>query len=237
MPRPGAERKIETSERWPTPHCKQTETGPNLQGSIDINASHSHAEFQRLAPAGYYLALRIGFAFPAEETNALPRGWVRHYTERGLLLNDPVLRWAYANTGVIRWSDLQASDPHGLIDQAAQFGLHHGVSVCCVDAQRGGQRSYGSFLRADRAFTDVEIRLLHRLFEALHAARLPPSNLTSAELEALGLVRDGMLLKEIAYDLGVSEGAIKQRLKNAKKKLGARTSAQAVTMASDFGLL
>jgi LuxR family transcriptional regulator len=61
--------------------------------------------------------------------------------------------------------------------------------------------------------------------------------LTRAELEALRMVKDGLLVKEIAGILGVTEGAVKQRLKNAKLKLGAKTSTQAATMASDFGLV
>lgn len=50
----------------------------------------------------------------------------------------------------------------------------------------------------------------------------PPTNLTKAELEALRMVKDGLLVKEIANILGVSEGAVKQRLRNAKSKLGAK---------------
>ena len=37
------------------------------------------------------------------------------------------------------------------------------------------------------------------------------------------MVKDGKRLKQIAHELGVSEGAVKQRLKNAKTKLGAAT--------------
>ena len=38
------------------------------------------AEIGQLAPAGYYIALRIGFAFPIEETNALSSDWIDHKT-------------------------------------------------------------------------------------------------------------------------------------------------------------
>jgi LuxR family transcriptional regulator len=41
----------------------------------------------------------------------------------------------------------------------------------------------------------------------------------------------------MAETLGVSEGAIKQRLKNAKSKLNANNSTQAVTLAMDYGLI
>ena len=46
-----------------------------------------------LATAGYYLALRVGFAFPMEEVNALPQDWVDHYTRNRFMLHDPVIRW------------------------------------------------------------------------------------------------------------------------------------------------
>jgi len=71
----------------------------------------------------------------------------------------------------------------------------------------------------------------------LHRSLNPPTNLTQAELEALMLVKDGLRLKEIAYQLGVSEGAIKQRLNGAKKKLDARTNTQAASKAVEFRLI
>jgi LuxR family transcriptional regulator len=48
--------------------------------------------------------------------------------------------------------------------------------------------------------------------QRLHTEKAPPSNLTLAELEALRMVRDGLRVKQIAFELGVSEGAVKQRL-------------------------
>lgn len=79
--------------------------------------------------------------------------------------------------------------------------------------------------------------MLEGLLRKLHSDKAPPTNLTEAELEALRMVKAGLRLKQISHDLGVTEGAIKQRLKNAKTKLGAKTGAQAATLASDFGLI
>ena len=50
------------------------------------------AEIQSLAPAGHYIALRIGFAFPVEEINSLPLDWVDHYTKNRYMLFDPIIR-------------------------------------------------------------------------------------------------------------------------------------------------
>lgn len=201
-------------------------------------------ELRMLAPAGYHIAVRMGFVFPAEEHNAMPPDWVRHYTSRGFMMQDPILRWAYAETGQTRWSALADHDPVDILGQARGFGLSFGVAISLRDLPREeapvaeqGSRSFGSFARHDREFESSEISRLQEIVQDRHDALTPPTNLTEAELEALRLARDGMLLKEIAHRLGVSEGAIKQRLKSAKLKLDARNSTHAIAKATQFGLI
>lgn len=194
-------------------------------------------QLKTIAPLGHYIALRIGFAFPVEEVNALPAPWVDHYTQKRFMLFDPVIRWVYANVGFTRWSDLACDDPHAVLTQAQNFGLRFGVAVSVFDGNAAGQRSFGFFVREDREFSDIEAKLLLAYVTRRHGEMAPPTNLTMAELEALGMVRDGKRLKEIAHLLGVTEGAIKQRLKNAKLKLGAKTGSQAAALASQYGLI
>uniref|UniRef100_UPI00403898C5 helix-turn-helix transcriptional regulator n=1 Tax=Yoonia rhodophyticola TaxID=3137370 RepID=UPI00403898C5 len=194
-------------------------------------------EIRQLAPAGYYIALRIGFAFPMEEVNELPPDWVEHYTNHRFMLFDPVVRWAYGNVGTCRWSDLPLDDPKKIVRQAQAFGMRYGVTISIFDGSPDGQRSFGSFTRSDREYTDLEVKLLKAFLTRRHNETAPPTNLTRAELEALSMVKDGKRLKEIAHELSVSEGAVKQRLKNAKLKLGAKTGTQAATLASQYGLI
>lgn len=194
-------------------------------------------EFSQIAPAGYYIALRVGFAFPIAETNALPDAWIDRYTQAGFMLFDPVMQWLYSHAGATRWSAITLPDPRGVLAEAAAHGLVYGAAISCASTGTEGQRSFGSFARADREFTDAEIVALGQKLRRLHETMAPPTNLTEAELEALGMVREGLLLKEIAGRLGVSEGAIKQRLKNAKLKLGARTISQGVSIAVGYGLI
>lgn len=197
----------------------------------------SDEQLSELAPAGYHIALRIGFAFPLVEINEWPQKWVAHYTEQRFTMRDPVMRWVYAETGTIRWADLLNDDPYHVIRQAAAFGLRHGAAVSVKDKGDSALRSFGVFARVDRDFQDEELTLLSRHVAARHEQLAPPSNLTAAELEALSMMREGLRQKEIAYQLGVTEGAVKQRLRSAKKKLGAQTAAQAAAMALDFGLI
>ena len=194
-------------------------------------------EIGELAPSGYYIALRIGFAFPMEEVNAFPEAWISHYTQQRFMLFDPAVRWAYANVGTVLWSELAQNDPKRVIGQAQTFGMRYGVTIAVLDSGANAQRSFGSFTRNDREFTPLEVKLLHAYMKRRHNETAPPTNLTKAELEALGMVKDGKRLKEIAYELNVSEGAVKQRLKNAKRKLGAKTGSQAAALANQYGLI
>lgn len=193
--------------------------------------------FADLSPAGFYLAVRVGFAFPELEHNALPLAWVHRYTHDGLMMYDPVIRWMYENAGRVRWSEIEIDDPRDVLGMAADHGLLHGAAVCVLDKTNPGLRTFGSFAREDREFDDDELAVLEIKVAELHAENSPPDDLTRGELEALDLVRDGLLMKEIAHRLGVTESAVKQRLRNAKTKLHARTTAQAVTQATQFGLI
>lgn len=130
-------------------------------------------EIGQIAPLGYYLALRVGFAFPMEEVNALPTPWVEHYTRNRFMLSDPVIRWIYANTGAIRWSEISFDDPRGILTQARQFGLQFGVAIAVFDNNSDGQRSFGTFVRADREFDDGEVHRLHAYVARLHNEKAP----------------------------------------------------------------
>jgi len=190
-----------------------------------------------LAPVGYHVALRIGFAFPLEDVNTFPSQWVSHYSQQRLMLGDPVIHWVYQNTGHIRWSEIEFPDLRRVIPQAQTFGLRFGAAVAFVGSGSQNLRSFGSFARNDREFTDLEMRLLLAYVTRRHAETAPPSNLTAAELEVLSMIKHGKRIKQIAHELGVSEGAIKQRLKNAKLKLDAKTGPQAAALASQYNLI
>jgi LuxR family transcriptional regulator, quorum-sensing system regulator SdiA len=190
-----------------------------------------------LAPAGYYIAIRSGFAFPMLEYNCLPEKWVREYTASGFLVEDPAMAWAHQNEGCIRTRELAGSDIQGVLELAKNHGLEHGAVVCCIDGDSGGERSFGFFFRTDREFTGSELETLHAGLLSSHRAYSRPKNLTEAELETLGLVKNGLMMKEIASALAVSESAVKQRLRNARLKLNAKTGTQAAARATMLGMI
>jgi LuxR family transcriptional regulator, quorum-sensing system regulator SdiA len=189
-----------------------------------------------LGLAGYYIALRVSFAFPTSEINQWPKEWMKHYGDRALMPSDPLIRWAYTHEGVTRWSNLKMPDPEDVLGQAASFGLRYGI-VISIRANGSPSRSFGIFARKDREFFNEELEFLHTYLQQMHDESMPPEDLTKGELDALRLVQKGFRLKQVGHELGVSEGAIKQRLKNARRKLGATTGTQAAAIAVKLGLI
>jgi LuxR family transcriptional regulator len=193
--------------------------------------------FNDAAPAGFYIAIRVGFAFPMVEHNRLPPTWVREYTASGLIVHDPAMSWAYRNCGVCRSSELGEEDSQGVLELAKNHGLNFGAVASYIDPGEASQRTFGFFYRSDREYRADELDWLNDQLIAAHHAYARPTRLTAAELETLSLVKNGLLMKEIASQLGISESAIKQRLKNARVKLNAKTGPQAAATATMLGMI
>ena len=189
-----------------------------------------------LAPGGYYIALRLGFAFATRQYNGFPEDWKKFYTKNSLMPKDPMIAWAYNNSGTTRWADLKDQDKHGIFSAAAHFGLKYGVVISLAPSGETGNRSFGIFASGSREFTESETFRLFDAVSELHQQAAVPK-LTKAELEALNWIKDGYRMKEAAYSLGISESAVKARLTSAKHKLGARNSTHAASLAVRFGLI
>ena len=189
-------------------------------------------QIDQISPAGFYVALRVGFSFPEEELNELPENWVEFYTTHGLVVHDPAMKWVYGNIGVVRFSDIALPDLHQVRERAAVFGLSHGAAISVMSPSDRGRRSYGLFFRDDRDFEPGDLAELQKIVMRLHAGASDEPVLTAAEIEALKLQSQGLRLKQIAAQLGISESAVKARLNNVKRKLGAKTQSQAASIAA-----
>ena len=189
-------------------------------------------QIDEIAPAGFYVALRVGFSFPEEELNELPENWVEFYTTHGLVVHDPAMKWVYANSGAARLSEINLPDPHQVRERLAVFGLSHGAVISVITPADRGRRSYGMFFRDDRAFEEGDLRQLHSILSQLHSGAEVEGTLTAAEVQALRMQSEGLRLRQIAAEIGISESAVKARLNNAKRKLGAKTQSQAASIAA-----
>lgn len=195
------------------------------------------SEVSWLAPAGLQISLRIRFASSLNTINTYPSDWIQKYTELGLMMHDPTMKWAYENTGVCRWSALKSEDTHSVLKMAAGYGIKYGAAISCHMKNQSGHRSIATFGRSDREYEDAELTFLHNFVRKLHETATPPTNITNAEIEALLLLKRGLIIKEVAAELNISENAVKQRMSNARRKLGAKTTIHAASLAQQYGLI
>ncbi|MCK8464402.1 autoinducer binding domain-containing protein [Aliiroseovarius sp. S1339] len=200
----------------------------------DFGLDQGLAKLSDLAPKGYALGLHIRYASAHIMIQTYDPRWSQVYTEKGYMLADPMVFWGFGNEGTIRWSALDLPDPHGILAQAAGFGLHYGVAVSHGDTS---SRTIGGFARDDREFTDDEITEIHKLVIELHEKSTPPEHLTSAQRMALRLIAKGSRHAEAASLLGISESALKARLRSARDRLFVRTTAEAIQRAQEYNLL
>ncbi|GKY89195.1 autoinducer binding domain-containing protein [Sinisalibacter aestuarii] len=192
------------------------------------------AQLSGLAPKGYALGLHIRFASAHLMIQTYDPRWSEIYTERGYMLADPMVFWGFGNDGAIRWSEIDLPDPHGILDQAAGFGLQYGVAVACGPTS---SRTIGGFARGDREFNESEIAEITSIVLRLHEASTPPEQLTPAQRMALRLIARGHRHAEAAALLGISESAFKARLRAAREGLFVRTTAEAIQRAQEYKLL
>lgn len=160
--------------------------------------------------------------------------WIDHYTNNGYVLRDPMTAWGFSTTGTIRWSDERLPDPFGLFKEAARYGLKYGATVSYGAIS---SRTIASIAHSEREFTDSEIAQAAEIVHDLHDATEPPSELTTAQIEALKCIAGGDRHAAAAAKLGISESALKARLNSARQRLMARTTAEAIQRAKDYRLL
>ncbi len=197
-----------------------------------MSLKHCQPLLQTLAPAGYYVALRVGYSFPEEEMNCLNQDWIEEYTQRGLFVHDPSMRWIYGNQGAIRWSEITLPDPAGVLDLARSLNLNYGATISVSGGADCGRRSYGVMFRSDREFKDGELEQALQTLKRLHSRAQSGPSLTDAEAEAIRMRADGLLLKQIAAELSISESAVKARIASACRKFGAKNAIELLAIAS-----
>ena len=187
-----------------------------------------------MAPAGYALGLHIRFASAHIMIQTYDPVWIEIYTRNGYMMCDPMVSWGFGNEGTCRWSAIDYPDPHQIFRQAAEYGLKYGVVVSCGALS---SRSIGGFARSDREFSDSEIADLERDVRLLHERSAPPETLTDAQRMALRMIAQGCRYTEAAARLGISESALKARLKSVRDRLFVRTTAEAIQRAQEYKLL
>ena len=134
------------------------------------------------SPAGFAIALHLRFTTPTYLFQTYPKRWMDYYSSAGLVMHDPTVHWGLSNLGHIRWADLEAIDPRGVLERAKDFGIMSGVAVAVMVS---GSRSIASFARADREYDDIEIADMEDRISALHRLTGGPGHLSATDQAAL----------------------------------------------------
>ncbi|NDW54057.1 LuxR family transcriptional regulator [Aliiroseovarius sp. PrR006] len=203
-----------------------------MQPKTDLSESLSRLD--KLAPSGYGIGLHIRNGTPYMMLRTYAPEWSVKYVDEGYVMVDPLVFWGVQNEGAIRWSEMDFPDPHHVLDQAATYGAKFGVAISIGPLT---SRSIGGFSRSDREYTDAEVQHLLNVATELHYNTQPPESLTPAQRAALQLVAKGFRHAEAAAQLGISESALKARLRSVRERLSARTTSEALQRAQENRLI
>lgn len=215
--------------------CKQYWDDAMINQTTGIEAIElGLSRLKRMCPSGFALGLHIRFASARIMVQTYDPRWIELYTARGYMMCDPLISWGIGSTGCVRWSEMNHPDPHDILGQAMEFGCRYGVAI---SEGPTGSRSIGGFARGDREFTDAEMQALAETMKALHRASTPRTDVTKGQRHALRTIAAGHRYAEAAVLLGISESALKARLKACRERLMARTTAEAIQRAQELHLL
>lgn len=191
-------------------------------------------ELSLAAPAGFAVGLHIRYVSPLIMVNTYPDAWQAVYTAKLYGLRDPTLAWGLSHTGTRRWTQIGLPDPFGILPEAAEYGLVYGM-IASIGPM--SSRTIAGASRADREFTEEEMEHIFRIVQRMHDLSEPPARLSKAQSDALRCIAGGDRHAAAAAKLGISESALKARLTSSRQKLMARTTAEAVQRAKEYGFI
>jgi LuxR family transcriptional regulator, quorum-sensing system regulator BjaR1 len=176
-------------------------------------------------------------------SNRLPEEWLKLYTEREYVHDDPAFRYAKTVVRPFRWFKESPYDPEReprvveVVQRARDFGILDGFLIPVAStAGRTGQIWFGG---RTLDLPEHQLPALHLIaiyaFDRILRLRGPPArhptSLTPREREVLTLVANGKSTWEIGEALHISSRTVKEHIKHLCRKLGAVTRTQAVMIA------
>lgn len=189
----------------------------------------------------------------AIELAALPGDLMSRIIGEGLQFHLPMLRWITRNHGWQSWGWMTGQQAQGRVSDRERrclalfhrHGLDAGIAVSLSDRvprTRGGilliappgqtQDRIDAHWQQVRADVELLTLTLHQRLANL-PYRDPPQILTSRQREALELTGIGFSTAEIAARLALTPATVEKHLRLARQSLSARTTAQAVLMATN----
>lgn len=186
----------------------------------------------------------------------LPEGWMQAYRDRHYLNLDPAMRHLGRARAGFRWRDAvmafraspQRKRMERMMAEAERHGLQdgytfpvHGRSGLAGGFSVGGRPS--ELGPAEMALAETAARRLFWTFmEAAHPGGTAVESgaeigLTRREMEALGLLAEGLTSAEIGRTLGITSHTVDWYMNGIQAKLQARNRQHAVALAFRLGLV
>jgi LuxR family transcriptional regulator, quorum-sensing system regulator SdiA len=137
-----------------------------------------------MCDTGYLLAVHIRYTRPTLMFTTYPAVWLEHYSEKGMMMVDPVVRWAmseHTETGVALWRDLANDDPGQVVAGAEQHGLHNGMSFAVGPI---ASRTIGS-VTSSQPFSAAATSQAEALISAIHALTADVEHMPENTVNAL----------------------------------------------------
>lgn len=192
---------------------------------------------------------------PVTNFSSMDAGWIKYYLENRLDLHDPHVRFVRERRHLpYRWNakvaaQLADNKEQEVIALAAEAGLRSQINVIVEDPVGGrnpiGGMSIGSSNCDDDYFRSISgkesllltVALLfhNQNIGEIRREQVDAKPLTSRERDCLTFVALGLRTTSIAERLHISEVTVEMHLRNARHKLRAATTAQAVARAMTFG--
>lgn len=176
-----------------------------------------------------------------------PQAWIDAYKLGGLHDRNPVVFASARRATAFQWTDCGFDEYRSWagFGVARDLGFRDGFTVPCHGpGGRYGVISFG-FERIDLSPREKRIMALaasvaHERMMVLSpppAVRVLVPSLTPRERDCLAFVAEGLSDGDIAGRLGIGSVTAHAHVENGKRKLGARTRAQAVAKLYAFGLI
>jgi LuxR family transcriptional regulator len=131
---------------------------------------------------GFALAVHIRYTRPSFLFQTYSQDWIDFYSENGLMLVDPVVRWGLRNTGMIAWDTITDADEAKVLEHAREFGLENGISLAIGP---GNSRTIAGLTRSGAPFSESDIQEMTEIVTAIHDATEGLDGFDESELNAL----------------------------------------------------
>ncbi|MEJ6396003.1 LuxR family transcriptional regulator [Gymnodinialimonas sp. 2305UL16-5] len=184
---------------------------------------------------GYTVFLDYTLGGPKFFCCTYPQSWQEDYDTNRFYHFDPVFLQAVAGSKPFRWSQSRIPDLRGVMEAARSHGLKFGCTFSMTSAKGV---SLVSIARDDREVKRDEADQLPTILKDVakwYKEEAP--HITARQTEVLSMIANGLREDEIAETLGISVQAVKNRLHQARKTTGSKTTAELVVKALAAGLI